>query len=158
VTDTPAELHDGRHDIVGYRVSGGDYESGDEFGSALIGGEIGESTLDKAKFAAEADYASRYREAEGFLDGLLADWDDDDGPRTRRNEKGRIECQIDEPGLEKVEVVATLRDYGDCYDANERSVSVCLRTLLSHSSNGDREALVDEIRRLIRLETRSGEC
>lgn len=143
-------------DIIGYRVSGGDYESGDEFGSALVGREIGELTLDKAKAVADVDYASRFREAEGFLDGLLADWDDDDGPRTRRNEQGRLVCRIGEPGLNEVEVVATLRDYGDGYDADGLSVSVCLRTLLSYSSNGDCEALVDEVRRLISLETRSG--
>lgn len=142
-------------DIIGYRVSGGDYESSDEFGSALVGGEIGELTLDKAKAAADAGYASRFREAEGFLDGLLSDWDDDDGPRIRRNEHGRIVCQIDEPGLDEVEIVATLRDYGDGYDANGRTVSVCLRTLLSYSYNGDRDGLLDEVRRLIQLETHS---
>ncbi|KGI66853.1 hypothetical protein EU78_04510 [Mycolicibacterium rufum] len=141
--------------IIGYRVSGGDYESGDEFGSALVGGEVGELTLDRAKAVADANYAARFREAEGFLDGLLADWDDDDGPRTRRNEHGRLVCRIGESGLDEVEVVATLRDYGDGYDADGRSYSVCLRTLLSYSSNGDREGLVDEVRRLISLETRS---
>lgn len=150
----------GQHDdIIGYRVSGGDYESGDQFGSAQIGGEIGELTLEMAKAAANADYLSRYLEAEGFLDGLLDDWDDDDdeGPRTRRDAQGRIVCRVDEPGLDEVEVVATLRDYGDGYDAADRSVAVCVRTLLSYSYTGDRDALLDEIHRLIRFEIGSGE-
>lgn len=146
----------GDDDIIGYRVSGGDYESGDEFGSALVGGEIGEPTLEKAKLAADANYASRFREAEEFLDQLLGDWNDDEGQRTRRNERGRILYQVDEAGLDGVEVVATLRDYGDGYDADDRTVSVCLRTLLSHSYNGDRDALVNEIRRLIGLDTGNG--
>jgi hypothetical protein len=146
-------------EIIGYRISGGDYESGAEFGSARIDGEIGELTMAKAMVAADADYASRYLEAEGFLDGLLDDWDDDDdeGPRTWRNAQGRIVCRVDEPGLDEVEVVATLQDYGDGYDATDRIVAVCLRTLLSYSYTGDRDALLDEIHRLIRFETGSGE-
>lgn len=138
------------NEIIGYRVSGGDYESGDQFGTALIGGEIGELTLDKAKVAADANYAARYREAEEFLGSVFGDWDGDDGPRTWRNERGRIVCRIDEPGLDDVEIVATLRDYGDAYDAKHRRFSVCVRTLLSYSYSGDRDALVDEMRRLIR--------
>lgn len=67
-------VHGADDEVIGYRVSGGDYESGSEFGSSLVGGKIGELTLVEAKAAAARDYASRYREAEGFLDGLLDDW------------------------------------------------------------------------------------
>ena len=149
-------VHGTDDEVIGYRVSGGDYESGDEFGSSLVGGKVGELTLAKAKAAAAADYASRYCEAEGFLDGLIDDWDDDDGPRTRRNDQGRIVCRVDEPGIEEVEVVATLADY-DRYYASGRSVALSLRTILSFNYNGDRDALLDELRRLIRRDTRSGD-
>lgn len=60
---------------------------------------IGELTLDIAKAAAAANYASRYCEAEQLLDGLLDDWDDDDGPRTRRSDPGHFLCRVDEPGI-----------------------------------------------------------
>jgi hypothetical protein len=142
-------------EVIGFQVSGGDYETGDEFGSSLIGGRVGEPTLIKAKAAAAEDYASRYREAEQFLDDLLDDWDDDDDrPRTRRNDRGRIVCRVDEPGIEEVEVVATLRDY-DGYNPGGRSVALSLRAILRYSYNGDRDGLLDELRRLIRIETRS---
>lgn len=142
--------------VIGYRVWGGDYESGEEFGSSLIGGEPGELTIVNAKAAASADYRSRYLEAEHFLDNLLDDWNDDDGPRTRRNDQGRIVCRVDEPGITEVEVVATLRDY-DGYDASGRIVAVSLKTILSFTYNGDRNSLLDELRRLIRLDARSGD-
>jgi hypothetical protein len=140
-------------EIIGFQVSGGDYESGADFGSKLIGGRIGELTLVKAKAAAAEDYASRYREAEQFLDELLDNWDDDDRPRTRRTDRGCLLCRVDEPSIEEVEVVATLRDC-DSYDVGGRSIALSLRTILSYSYNGDREGLLDELRRLIRRETR----
>jgi len=147
-------VHGKNDETIGYRVSGGDSESGAEFGSSLIGGKVGELTLDRAKDAAAADYASRYCEAEHFLHGLLDDWDDDDGPRTRRSDQGRIVCRVDESGVEEVEVVATLRDYGDHYDVGSRTVALSLRTILGYSDNGDREGLLDWLRSLIRREAR----
>lgn len=54
-------------EVLGYRVSGGDIDSGDQFGSSLINGEIGELTVAQAKAFAEANYADRYLEAEGLL-------------------------------------------------------------------------------------------
>ncbi|WP_197379983.1 hypothetical protein [Mycolicibacterium mengxianglii] len=143
--------------IIGYRISGGDVESGDDFGSSLIDGERGERTLEEAKAAAQADYSGRYREADQFLDDLLGDWEDDGNPMTRRNDQGRIVCRVDEPGIDEVEVVSTLVDYGDGYDAKSRIVSVCLRTLLSFSHNGDSYGLVDDIHRIIRLQLRRGD-
>ncbi|WP_131813705.1 hypothetical protein [Mycolicibacterium fortuitum] len=142
--------------IIGYHVSGGDYESGDQIGSVQIDGKRGELTLDKAKAAADANYASRYCEAEQFLDELLDDWEDDDGVRTHRNEQGRIVCPMNELGVDEVEVVVTLSDYGDGYDPASRSVTVSLRTVLSFSANGDPGGLVDDLRRLIRLELQRG--
>jgi hypothetical protein len=59
-------------DLGALLVVGGDDESGDEFGSSLIGGEVGERTLAEAKTAAQADYGARYREADQVLDALLA--------------------------------------------------------------------------------------
>jgi hypothetical protein len=82
--------------VLGYRVSGGDIDSGDTFGSSMIGGEIGELTLAKAKTAADAHYAARYLEAEALLEGLVG-----------RDDQGKLVCQVDEPGLDEVEVVAT---------------------------------------------------
>lgn len=63
-------------------------------------------------------------------------------------------CRVDEPGFEEVEVVATL---GGCdgYDVRGRSVTLSLRTILSYSYNGDPGGLLDEVRRLIRMETGS---
>lgn len=142
--------------IIGYRISGGDIESGDDLGSLLIEGERGERTLEEAKASAQADYAGRYREADQFLDDLLGDWEDDDGnPMTRRTDQGRIVCRVNEPGIDEVEVVSTLVDYGDGYDAKSRIVSVCLRTLLSFSHHGDPGGLVDDIHRIVRLQLRS---
>ena len=123
-------------EVLGYRVSGGDIDSGDAFGSLMVGGEIGELTLAKAKTAAEAHYAARYLELEALLEGLVG-----------RDEQGKLVCQFDEPGLDKVELVATLRDEGDFYDGCGR-VTVCLRTILS--CGGDRRVLLDELRRIIR--------
>jgi len=142
-------VHGTDDEVIGYRVSGGDYESGSEFGSALVGGKVGELTLVEAKAAAAKDYASRYCEAEGFLDGLLDDWEDDDGPLTRQNDQGHLVCRVDLPGLEEVEVVATLRDY-DGYSSSGQRVSLSLRTILSYSYNGDPGGLLDQVRRLIR--------
>jgi hypothetical protein len=140
-------------EVIGFRVSGGDYETGDEFGSSLIGGRVGELTLAKAKAAADADYASRYREAEQFLDDLLDDWDDDDyRPRTRRNDSGRIVCRVDSPDVEEVEVVATLGD--SKYNVGGLSLALSLRTILSYTYSGDRDGLLDEMHRLIRIATR----
>lgn len=136
-------------EIIGYRISGGDIESGDhDFGSALIGGEIGELTLSGARGAAQADYAARYLEAEAFLGGLLLDWEDDDGPRTRVDEHGRFLCRVDESAVGEVEVVATLRDFGDRYDARDRRVTLCLRTILSYTGGyGD---MLEDVGNLIR--------
>ena len=102
----------------------------------MIGGEIGELTLAKSKTAAEAHDAARYLEVEALLEGLVG-----------RDEQGKLVCQVDEPGLDKVEVVATLRDEGDFYDGWGR-VTVCLRTILS--CGGDRSVLLDELHRIIR--------
>jgi hypothetical protein len=139
----PVRAGDGA--VIGYRVSGGDYESGDDFGSSLIDGKPGERTLQKAKAAAQANYASRYREADEFLDALLGHLEDEDGPRTRRNGQGRIMCRVDEPGIDEVEVVASLRDGFDDYDA------VCVRTLLACGGDGSLllEAVCDMIRRKV---------
>ena len=134
-------------EVIGYRVSGGDWESGDEFGSSLIGGDLGELTLAKAKAAALAHYASRYLEADQFLDDLLGDYEDDDGRRTRRNDQGRIVCRVDLPGVDEVEVVATLGDCRDGYDPNNRRVTLCLRTILA--CNGDRSLALDQLGRII---------
>lgn len=71
----PLHGPDGR--TVGYRISGGDNDSSEEIGSSIIDGKKGELTLPKAKAAAEANYASRYREAEQFLDELLDGWEDE---------------------------------------------------------------------------------
>lgn len=60
-------------------------------------------------------------------------------------------CRVNLPDIDEVEVVVTLQDYGDGYDANSRRATVSLRTVLSYSYNGDREGLVDDLRRLIRL-------
>ncbi|MBU8817849.1 hypothetical protein KL864_18280 [Mycolicibacterium goodii] len=149
-TICPALGSDGA--IIGYQVSGGDNDSSDHFGSVRFGGEKGERTLEEAKAAAAADYASRYCEAEQFLDDLLGHWVNDDGVQTRRNQEGRIVCPVGEPGIDEVEVVVTLQDYGDGYDAASRSVTVSLRTLLSFLHDGDSDGLVDDLRRLIRLE------
>lgn len=121
-------------EVIGYRVTGGDFESGDRFGSSLIRGEIGEFTLSDAKAAAEANYAARYREAEDLLADLC-----------ERDEYGRLVCQLDETGVEKVGVVATLRDWGDRYNA-DGTVTICLRTILTCS--GDPSVLRDEVRRI----------
>ncbi|MCV7421391.1 hypothetical protein H7K45_12640 [Mycobacterium yunnanensis] len=143
-------------ETVGYHVSGGDNDSNDEIGSLVLDGRRGELTLPEARAAAEANYASRYREAEQFLDEILDGSEDDDGvPLTRRNDHGNIMCRVDEAGVNEVEVVVTLRDYGDGYDAANRRVTVSLRTVLSYTYNGDREGLVDDVRRLIRLESPS---
>lgn len=150
-TIEPIRDEDGH--IVGYRVHGGDIDSGDELGSLKIDGQSGELTLEAAMAAANENYLDRYLEAETFLDDLLDGWEDEDGVLVRRNERGRLVCRVAEPGVEEVEVVATLRDYGEEYDADSRSVALCLRTILSFSNNGDREALVDDLRRIIRLET-----
>ena len=123
-------------EVRGYRVSGGDIDSGDTFGSSMIDGEFGELTLAKAKTAAEAHYAARYLEAEALLEGLA-----------ERDERGKLVCQVDESGVNKVEVVSTLRDEGDYYDVRGR-VTICLRTILS--CGGDRGVLLDELRRIIR--------
>ena len=123
-------------EVRGYRVSGGDIDSGDAFGSSMIGGEIGELTLAKAKTAAEAHYAARYLEVEALLAGLVG-----------RDDQGKLVCQVDEPGVDKVEVVASLRDEADYYDGRGR-VTVCLRTILS--CGGDRGVLLDELHRIIR--------
>lgn len=137
-------------EIIGYRVSGGDYESGSDLGSSLIDGAPGELTLDAAKSTAQAHYASRYCEAEEFLNGLLDGLEDDDGPLTRHNEQGRSMCRVDPPGIDEVEVVATLRDEHDDYDVHDRQVTVCLRTLLS--CNGDGAQLLEVIDFIIRRE------
>lgn len=147
-------VHESAGGIIGYQVSGGDYESSDQIGSAEVGGKRGELSLTGAKAAAEANYASRYCEAERFLDDLLDAWGDEYGPRTYRNEQGRIVCRVDESGIDEVEVVVSLRDYADGYDAARRSASVSLRTVLSFSHHGDPGGLVDDLRRLIRLESR----
>ncbi|KQY07962.1 hypothetical protein ASD37_08290 [Mycobacterium sp. Root135] len=145
--------HDG--ETIGYHVSGGDNDSRDDIGSTLLYGKRGELTLPKARAAAEANYVSRYREAEQFLDDLLDDWEDDDGdPLTRRNDSGRIVCRVDVAGIDEVEVVVTLHDYGDGFDATSRRATVSLRTVLAYSYNGDREGLIDDLGRLIRLESR----
>jgi hypothetical protein len=123
-------------DVRGYRVSGGDVDSGDAFGSSMIDGEIGELTLAEAKAVAETNYAARYLEAEVLLESLI-----------ERDDQGKLVCRVDEPGLDKVEVVATLRDEGDFYDGRGH-VTVCLRTILS--CGGDRSVLLDELRRIIR--------
>lgn len=134
--------------VIGYRVDGGDNESGDEFGSLVIEGQAAEAALDEAKTAAQANYAFRYREAEGFLDELLDDFVDDSGPRTHRNEQGRIICRVDDLSVDEVEVVATLRDYFDDYDPPARRVTVCLRTVLS--CGGDRSLLLEVVTDLVR--------
>lgn len=55
-------------EVIGYRIAGGDIESGEEgLGSSLIGGEPGELSLAKARAVAETNYAARYREAEVSL-------------------------------------------------------------------------------------------
>lgn len=128
-------LRGGDGEVLGYRVSGGDVESGDSFGSSLVGGEIGELTLAKAKTAAEEDYSARYLEAEGLL-----------GDICKRDQSGRFVCDVGVPGVEKAEVVATLQDEHDSYDSRGR-VTVCLRTILSCC--GDPSVLQDEIRRII---------
>lgn len=140
--------------IIGYHISGGDIESGDDFGSVQIDGHRGERTLEDAKAAAQADYAERYGEADQFLDDLLSYQEDDDGnPLAQRNGDGQLMLRIDEFGIQEVEVVATLRDYGDGYDVASRTVSVCLRTVLAYNYQGDGGGLVDQIRTLIQLET-----
>jgi hypothetical protein len=142
-------------EVIGYQVAGGDFESGDHhFGSSLVDGEPGELTLQKAKASAQANYASRYLEADKFLDGLLGDWEDDDGLRTRWNELGRIMCRVDELEIGEVEVVATLQDYGDGYNAGNCRVTVCLRTILSWES--DPGGLLDELHQIIRREIQRG--
>ncbi|QRY53812.1 hypothetical protein [Mycolicibacterium septicum] len=153
-TIDPVQGSDGA--IAGYHVSGRDCESGDQIGSVQIDGKRGELTLETAKAAADANYASRYCEAEQFLDELLDDWEDDDGVRNHRNEQGGIVCPMNELDVDEVEVVVTLADYGDGYDPASRSVTVCLRTVLSFSANGDPGGLVDDLRRLIRLEVQRG--
>jgi hypothetical protein len=145
-----------RDQILGYRVSGGDIESGDDLGSTLIDGKSGELTLEKAKSAAQADYASRYREADQFLDDLLGAWEDDDGTQSCRNDQGRIIYRLGETDIDEVEVAVTLRDYADYYDAGSRTATVSLRTVLAYSSNGDPAGLLDFVCQLIRLETQSG--
>ncbi|MFN8070630.1 MAG: hypothetical protein U0R66_02280 [Mycobacterium sp.] len=125
----------GPGEVLGYRVSGGDIESGDQFGSSLITGEIGELTLAKAKAVAESNYADRYLEAEGLLEDLV-----------ERDKSGRFLLRLGKAGTEEVEVIATLRDEHDSYDGTGR-VTICLRTILS--CGGDRSILEDEVRRII---------
>lgn len=147
-------VRQGADEVIGYRVSGGNNESGTtKFGSSLVGGMPGELTLEKAKAVAQQDYSSRYLEADRFLDGLLCDLADDDGPRTRRNDRGRIMCRIDDPGIDEVEVVSTLEDYGDGYDAVNRRVTICLRTLMI--CNSDPGVLLEVVDHILRRQARS---
>lgn len=139
-------------DTVGYHVTGGDNDSGDDIGSVIIHGKKGELTLAEAKAAAEANYADRVREAEQLLDDLLGDWDDD-GTQTRRSDDGRIICLANDLDIDGVESVVTLQDYVDTYDSATRRATVCLRTVLSYSDSGDAGGLVDFVRQLIRLDT-----
>lgn len=140
---------------IGYRVSGGDFESGTtDFGAALVAGEIGELSIAKAKAVAEADYRTRHLEVEQFLTTLLDGYEDDDGIRTRRTEAGQLSCRVNESGVDEVEVAATLSDWDD-YDPGSRTAILSLRTILVSYNNGDRDALLDEIRRLIRLKVQA---
>lgn len=140
---------------IGYRVSGGDFESGTtDFGTALVAGEIGELSIDSAKAVAEADYRTRHLEVQQFLTTLLDGYEDDDGVRTRRTDAGQILCRVNESGVDEVEVVASLSDWDD-YDPGSRVALLSLRTILISYNNGDRDALLDEIRRLICLKVQS---
>jgi len=135
--------------VIGYRISGGDFESGDNvFGSSLIDGKPGERTLARAKAVADVDYAARYREADVLLNDALGGWEDDEGPRVHRNEHGYLVFRIDEP-VDEIEVVTTLRDHSADYDPDARRVTVCLRTILPWVSGyGDAlEALRHIVRR-----------
>lgn len=148
-------VHDDDGTTVGYRVSGGDFESGTtDFGTALVKGKIGELSIDKAKAVAEADYRTRHLEVEQFLTTLLDAYEDDDGVRTRRTDAGQFLCRVDESGVDEVEVAATLSDW-DGYDPGSRTAILSLRTILIYYNNGDREALLDEVRRLVRLKVQA---
>ncbi|MBX9918561.1 MAG: hypothetical protein K2Y33_01830 [Mycolicibacterium frederiksbergense] len=136
-------VHSDSGSVMGYRVHGGDPESGCDLGSALIDGERGEVNLEDAKATAQTDYASRYCEAEDFLNRVLGVASDDDGPLAHYNEQGRIVCRVDVPGMDEVEVVATLKDEFDDFDPDNRTVTVCLRTLMRNG--GDCSLLLEVI-------------
>lgn len=129
--------------VIGYRVSGGDYESGSDLGTELIDGARGERTLEGAKAAAEEDYASRYVEVEGLLHNTLDGYEDESGNRTHVNKQGRVVCPVSVPGLTEVKIVVTLVDEADSYDAVNSQLTLCLRTLIR--CDGDPGLLVENI-------------
>lgn len=133
----------GGGEIVGYRVSGGDGEVGDVLGWSQDSGKLIELTLANAKAAAEASYAERSREVDGFLDRFL-DNGQDDGLHIWRDAAGAVLCRIGEPDADEVQIDVTLQDYGDC--GGYGSVRLCFRTI---SGCFDRRSLVDEVRRLV---------
>jgi hypothetical protein len=131
-------------EIVGYRVSGGDTESGERLGFFQPGGELVKPTLAEAKAAAEASYAERFNEVDGFLDAFL-DNGQDDGLHIWRD--GAVFCQIDESDPDGIQIDVTLKDYGD--SGGHGAVTLCFRTI---SGCFDRHSLVEEVRGLVGLD------
>ncbi len=128
-------------EIIGYRVSGGDVESGEMLSFFQPSGQLIKPTLAKAKATAEASYAERFAEVDGFLDAFL-DKGQDDGLHIWRD--GAVFCQIDESDPDGIQVDVTLKDYGD--SGGYGAVTLCFRTI---SGCFDRQSLVDEVRRLL---------
>jgi hypothetical protein len=134
-------------EIVGYRVTGGDAESGERLGFLQPSGELIKPTLAQAKSAAEASYAERFNEIGGFLDDFL-DNGQNDGLHIWRD-GGTVFCQIDESDPDGIQIEVTLEDYGD--SGGYGAVTLCFRTI--SGCMGDRRALVDEVRRTLGIDT-----
>jgi hypothetical protein len=129
-------------EIVGYRVSGGDAESGDMLGFLQSSGELVKPNLAEVKAAAEASYRERINEVDGFLDEFL-DNGQDDGLHIWRD--GAVFCQIDESDPDGIQIDVTLKDYRD--SGGYGSVTLCFRTI--SGCMGDRPALTEVVRELV---------
>jgi len=132
VTDDDGEIR--------YQIRGGDMEESEDIGWR--------DTLRGAKAAAQANYAARYLEVEKMLFDVVSSYEDDYGnPLTRRDEQGRLFCRVEKLGGE-IEIVATLVDYGDSFDAAAHRWTVCLRSVLAYQYSGDwLEGLHEDMRR-----------
>jgi hypothetical protein len=61
---------------------------------------------------------------------------DNGNPLSRRDAQGRIFCRVGELGGE-IEIVATLVDCGDFFDAAAHRWAVCTRSVLAYLYSGD---------------------
>ena len=145
-------VRDDDGEILGYRIAFGDVESGyDWIGEVAIDGEPGERSLEDAKAIADAHCESWLREVVDYQSTLEHDlfivvsgWKDREGnPRIRRDER-RIFYRSDDPGVGEIEIVATVDEFDDGFDAPTRRWIVSGSTL-SNSSDRLESLLESEI-------------